>query len=229
MSGQEKSEKFYGRRKGRPLSSRQQALVEETLPRLTVDLTQGAVDPTALFAQPKKEIWMEIGFGAGEHLAWQAGRHPDVGFVGCEPFINGVARLLVHMEDDGLDNIRVHADDARLLLDALPDACIDRLFVLFPDPWPKKRHNFRRFIGPDNLPRLSRILADGGDLICASDHADYVRWILFYLTGSGDFDWLDEGPGDWLTRPEDRPKTRYETKALAGIPHYLHFRRRARG
>lgn len=228
MSDIQKSEKFYGRRKGRPLRERHQRLIDNLLPKLAVDLSGDQVDMDGLFSHDPKEVWLEVGFGAGEHLAWQAGQNPDVGIIGCEPFINGVARLLAYVEDDGLDNVRLHADDARLLMDKLPDACLSKLFVLFADPWPKKRHNFRRFIGPDNMPRISRLLKDGGDFVVASDHADYVRWILNHVTGHGDFDWLDEGPGDWLTRPE-RPKTRYETKALAGIPHYLNFRRRARG
>lgn len=229
MSDIQKSEKFYGRRKGRPLRDRHQKLIETLLPELSADLSAEQVDMEALFGKKPEEVWLEVGFGAGEHLAWQAGRHPEVGFIGCEPFINGVARMLAYVEDEGLENVRLHADDARLLMDKLPDASLDRMFVLFPDPWHKKRHNFRRMIGPDNMPRFGRLLKDGGDLIVASDHADYVRWILYYVTTHGDFEWLDEGPGDWYERPEGRPKTRYETKALAGIPHYLHFRRKARG
>nr|MDP9196371.1 tRNA (guanine(46)-N(7))-methyltransferase TrmB [Pseudomonadota bacterium] len=154
---------LYGRRQGRPLRPHRKALVQDLLPRLRIDLPPppGKIDPAALFPPQIKEIWLEIGFGAGEHLAAQAAAHPDTGIIGAEFFMNGVASLLGHMERQGLSNVRIVPGDARPLLDTLPDASISRCFVLFPDPWPKKRHAFRRFIGPENLDRLARILKPG--------------------------------------------------------------------
>ena len=148
---------FYGRRKGRALRPGRRRLLDELLPRVRIEPDSGPIDPLALFERPVQDIWLEIGFGGGEHLAEQARRHPDVGLIGCEPFLNGVARLLGEIEQDGLRNIRVYADDARDLFERLPEACIGRAFVLFPDPWPKARHRRRRFIGPDTLQELSLI------------------------------------------------------------------------
>ena len=221
-------DKFFGRRKGRALRARQKRLMEELLPEIAVDLTGDNVDPSDLFEGKARAVWLEIGFGGGEHLAWQAQHHPDIGIIGCEPYINGVAKLLGKIEDEGISNARVVADDARLLMDRLPDACINRCFVLFPDPWPKTRHAFRRFIGPANLDRLSRLMADDAVLRVASDHKEYVRWTLQHAASHPDFIWLDEGPADWYVRPDDWPPTRYEQKALAGRPHYLQFRRKKR-
>lgn len=228
MTHQDGTEKFFGRRKGRTLRARQKQLVEELLPKITVDLEADKVDLKSLFNGQAKEVWLEVGFGAGEHLVWQAAHHPHVGIIGCEPYINGVARALGKIEDEGITNARVIPDDARLLMDKLPDACLNRAFVLFPDPWPKTRHAFRRFIGPSNLDRLSRLLADDAILRVASDHKPYVRWTLLHAASHPDFEWLDEGPSDWHNRPDDWPETRYEQKALAGRPHYLRFRRRPR-
>lgn len=171
-----------------------------------------------------------MGFGGGEHLAAQAAAHPETGFVGCEPFLNGVAKFLVRAEDEALGNVRVFADDARLLLDALPDACVGRAFVLFPDPWPKARHHRRRFIAPGNLDALARVLRDGAELRMASDDMGYVRWMLFHTLGHGAFDWTARGAADWRERPDDWPATRYEAKALERGARcaYLRFRRRPR-
>lgn len=229
MTDHQKTEKFYGRRKGRPLRKQQSRVMEDLLPRLRVDGADGPVDLAGLFPAPRREHWLEIGFGGGEHLAWQAAHNPDVALIGCEPFQNGVARLLMEVEEKGLENVRVCPDDARPLLDALGEGVIDRAFILFADPWPKKRHHPRRFINADNLVRLARILKDGALLRIASDHAGYVRWILAHITANGNFDWLDEGSSDWNRREEDWPATRYEQKALAGRPYYLRFRRRSRG
>ena len=219
--------KFFGRRKGRPLKPSQSRIAEERLPALSLT-PEAAAAPAALFGRPVREVWLEVGFGAGEHLVWQAGAHPDVGFIGCEPFLNGVVKMIRDADAAGLDNIRVLADDARPLIDALPDASIGRFFLLFPDPWPKRRHWNRRFLGPATLPRLARVLKDGAELRLASDHPGYQDWMLRHLHRHPDFDWLDEGPSDWRHRGPDWPPTRYEEKALAGIPVYLTFRRRSR-
>ena len=183
-----------------------------------------------LFLQKKIAFWLEIGFGGGEHLAAQAKAHPAVGFIGCEPFVNGVARLLANIEQENLSNIRLFSDDARPLMDCIEDSKISRAFVLFPDPWPKKRHAGRRFINPENLDNLSRILCDGAEVRVASDEMGYIRWTLKHFRGHPDFEWMAERAKDWRERPKDWPPTRYESKALAsGRPCiYLQFRRRER-
>lgn len=220
---------FYGRRRGHPLRSRAAFLVEEMLPKVAVP---GVVAGQRLaigdvFPNPERPLWVEIGFGRGEHLAAQAAANPEVNFIGCEPFINGVAGLLAHMEDGDLTNVRVFAEDARYLLPSLPDAAVDRLFLLFPDPWPKKRHNKRRFISDENLDEIARVLVDGGEFRFATDHMDYCRWGLAHVMRHGAFEWLAESPADWRDRPADWVETRYERKALARGERcaYLRFRR----
>jgi len=221
---------FYGRRRVRRLRPAQKRLLAEMLPRVAVDLECAARDPGRLFDPPVADVWLEIGFGAGEHLAAQAGTHPEIGLIGCEPYLNGVARLLGVLDAGKISNVRVFADDARLLLDRLPDASIGRCFILFPDPWPKGRHHRRRIVAPGNLAAIARILRDGAELRMASDHTEYVRWMLFHTLDHGAFEWLARGPADWRARPSDWPATRYEEKALARGAHcaYLRFRRRER-
>lgn len=218
----------YGRRKARPLSQRKDRLLDELLPRLRLPLATPAPSPLAsLFAQPVSDVWLEIGFGSGEHLAWQAGHHPDVGCIGCEPFINGVASLLGRIEDSGLKTVRIHDGDAREVLDWLPEASMGRAFVLFPDPWPKKRHLKRRLLSPETVAQLGRVLRSGGELRFATDNGDYAGQALSLFLESGAFQWLAESAKDWRERPADWPETRYERKALAAgrKPAYLSFRR----
>ena len=200
------------------------------LPKLQIVLPNGQLSLDDLFLQKKITFWLEIGFGGGEHLAAQAKAHPAVGFIGCEPFVNGVARLLANIEQENLTNIRLFSDDARPLMDCIEDSKISRAFLLFPDPWPKKRHAGRRFINPENLDTLSRILCDGAEVRVASDEMGYIRWTLKHFRGHPDFEWMAEGAKDWRERPKDWPPTRYESKALAlGRPCiYLQFRRRER-
>lgn len=176
---------------------------------------------------PPTRVWLEIGFGGGEHLAAQAQRHPDIGFIGCEPFINGVAKLLAAVRDDDLKNVRICDDDARPLLDAMDENSIERAFILFSDPWPKKRHNKRRFINPENLDRLARVLKDGAELCFASDHMDFVAWSLERLRAHPSFVWTALTAADWRLPPEDWIATRYEEKARARgeKPAYLLFTR----
>lgn len=221
--------KLYGRHKGHRLSQRQAKLVDSLLPRLRVDLSEDAPSQLQqLFSVPVSRVVMEIGFGGGEHLAWQAAKNPDTGFIGCEPFVNGVAKVLMQIEDEVLENIRLHDDDARFVLDWLPENSLDQIYILFPDPWPKKRHHKRRFISEETLDQLSRPLKSGGIVHVASDIGDYVRATLVAFTYHDDFEWLDEKASDWRVRPENRPVTRYEQKALdAGrVPSYLTFRRK---
>ena len=222
---------LYGRRRGRRLRVGQQELLEELLPKIRIALPEAGerLDPDAVFAREAREVWLEIGFGGGEHLAWQAARHPEIGFIGAEFFLNGVVSLLGHLARGRIGNVRIHPDDARPLLKALPDRSIGRAFLLFPDPWPKARHARRRFVSPENTAELARILKPGAELRIASDDPGYVAWALEHLTRSPDFEWLARGPSDWRARPEAWPATRYEEKAVrAGRkPVYLRFRRTA--
>jgi tRNA (guanine-N7-)-methyltransferase len=221
--------RVYGRRRGKPLNQVRQQLMDELLPRLRVPLVEGETgqDPRAWFDRPVREVWFEIGFGKGEHLAWQARQNPDVGIIGCEPYETGVAGLLSEVDTHGLDNVRIWTDDAALLLAALRPASIARAFLLFPDPWPKVRHHKRRFVSADRLDILARALAEGAEFRAATDHPDYGRWILRHLSAREDYDWLAERPSDWRGRTEDWPQTRYEGKALARGAHpiYLRYRR----
>jgi tRNA (guanine-N7-)-methyltransferase len=226
-------DKLHGRKHGRRLRAGRQQALDTLLPRLEIavpEAGQGTLDPRSLFDSPPTDVWIEIGFGAGEHLAAQARAHPDIGFIGGEVFINGVARLIGEIEHAGPTNIRLFTGDATRLLEALPDASIGRAFILFPDPWPKLRHWKRRFVGPHNLATLTRILADGAELRIATDHAGYLVWMLQHLIVQPDLDWLARGPADWRVRPEDWPETRFEAKALSQGRRstYLTFRRRPR-
>ncbi len=222
---------FFGRRKGKPLRPGRARLMEILLPEIAVPAGEDPLDPAGLFARPVSAVWLEVGFGGGEHLAGQAAANPDVGIVGCEVFLNGVARLLSLIDGSpATQTVRVLHGDVRALMPRLPEACLDRAFVLFPDPWPKLRHAKRRFIGPDNLPQLSRLLKDGGELRVASDDMTYIRWALRHLIDHPDFTWMAQGPDDWLGRPADWVPTRYEQKALrAGrAPIVLRFVRKPR-
>ncbi len=211
-------EKFYGRRKGQKLSARKLRLLDEVLPRVSIAhdfLAKGPLNPRELFGFPAEEIWLEIGFGKGEHLAEQAAQNPAIGFIGCEPFLNGVAGLVTKIHEQGLNNVRIFADDARLLMDALPDKSIARAFLLHPDPWPKARHARRRFVSPENLDRLARILKKGAELRIGTDHPVYKTWTMIQIQRRDDFIWTAKRASDWRTQPEDWPDTRYQAKAHA--------------
>jgi tRNA (guanine-N7-)-methyltransferase len=220
------SRRVYGRRRGRKLRTALQRLNDELLPRLAIDLPEaGPLDPATLFPGCPEAVWLEIGFGAGEHLAEQAACHPEIGFIGCEVFENGVARLVGEIAGRNLQNIRIFADDARLLLDRLPPASIDRVFVLFPDPWPKERHHKRRLVAPATLDRLAAIMPGGAELRLATDDPGYLASMLAHLTAHRDFRWIANRPADWRERPADWPATRYEEKARAAgrAPAFLRF------
>ena len=212
----------YGRRKGPKLSAHQQGLRETLLPGLRLALQQGR-DPRAYF-RDACDVWLEIGFGAGEHLLWQAQHHPRTGLIGAEPYEGGVAKLLARLK--GTENIRIHEGDAREIIDALPDASIGRVFILFPDPWPKTRHHKRRFVQTQTLDTLARVLAPGAELRFASDDAGYLAWTLERLIAHPAFAWTAESASDWTARGADWPQTRYEAKALHGPPVFLRFVRR---
>jgi tRNA (guanine-N7-)-methyltransferase len=183
-------------------------------------------DLRRLFAAAVDEVWLEIGFGAGEHLVGQMRRRLDVGFIGCEPFVNGVAALIAEVRAELGGRLRIFDDDARLLLPRLPDASLTRIFLMYPDPWPKKRHHKRRFVAPDTLDQLARVLAPDGEWRFATDDPGYARWTLALVTAHPAFRWTAQGPADWRTRWADAVATRYEAKGLTGCaPMYLTFQR----
>lgn len=206
--------RFYGRRRGRKLRAGRLELSRSLLPELRVPLDgAGPLDPAALFPFKPREVRLEIGFGAGEHLAHQAKAEPDVGFIGCEVFVNGVAALLARVKTDNLRNVRVLDDDARRLYGRLPEASLDRIVAFFPDPWPKTRHHRRRLIQRASLDEFARVLKPGGELRVATDHMEYARWTLRHCLGHPSFAWAARRPGDWRARPADSPETRYAAKA----------------
>lgn len=223
---------FYGRLKGKALKKSQKTYLDEDL----ADLSLGAVnwdenpdrvplDLKQLF--DNRPVWLEVGFGGGEHLVHQAQGNPDTGIIGAEPYINGVAMLLGKIRRAGLSNIAIHPGDARDLMDVLPPTSIARAFLLYPDPWPKARHHRRRFVTQEHLEPLARAMQPGAILRVATDIPDYVRQTLQEVPQAG-FDWLAEGPHDWREAWPDWISTRYEQKALreGRVPHYLTFRRR---
>ena len=217
---------LYGRRHGHKLRQGQQDLIDNLLPKLAVDLEK-AGQAGGIFSSHRDDIWLEIGFGGGEHLAAVAAQNPNIGFIGCEPFVNGVAKLLAQVRAQGLANIRIHMGDARDLLDTIPMGSLGRAMLLFPDPWPKTRHHKRRFINQGTLAQLHRALRPGAEFRVATDIPDYCRWTMMHMHRFGGFDWLAESPSDWRVRPSDWPATRYENKALrqGRTPVYLRFRR----
>ena len=220
----------YGRRRGRRLSKTRLALLNTFLPHIEITRLEDAIDPWALFPVKPRALWLEIGFGGGEHLANQASRNPDVGFIGCEVFRNGIASALVHIRTRNISNVRLFVDDVHFLLNRLPEDCLERVFLLFPDPWPKKRHIRRRFITPASLDSLARLLHDNCELRMASDDVTYLRWTLELIPVHQAFHWIARVPEDWRHPPEDWITTRYEAKARrAGrCPFYLRFERKPR-
>ncbi|MDA0240241.1 MAG: tRNA (guanosine(46)-N7)-methyltransferase TrmB [Proteobacteria bacterium] len=224
---------FYGRRQGHKLRAGRRQLLDDKLPALRFpdggDPAEVA-DACERLRHDAEGLWLEVGFGAGEHLAAQARANPNVVIVGCEPFQNGVAALLATIEQESLTNIRIHDDDVRPLLESLPGASIDRIFILHPDPWPKLRHQRRRIISPSVLDQLARIAADDAELRFATDHMEYARWTLDHFLRHEDFEWSAQRAADWRQRPAGMAVTRYEAKARAagGACVYLNFHRKAR-
>jgi tRNA (guanine-N7-)-methyltransferase len=220
---------FYGRRKGKRLRAGQEQRLAELLPVLRLSLPPAGdrLDPPSLFPVPVDEVWLEIGFGGGEHLAAQAAARPRTGIIGAEPFVNGVVKLLRAVDEAALRNVRVWDEDATALLAALPDASLTRVYLLYPDPWPKRRQRKRRFVSEGALVEIARVLRPGGVFRFASDIDDYAGWTLVRAARCPDLVWTAEAATDW-TRPwADWPGTRYEAKALAAgrPPSYLEFRR----
>jgi tRNA (guanine-N7-)-methyltransferase len=216
---------LYGRRKGPKLSAHQKELRRSLLPQLTLALESGR-DPRTYFGAGVEDVWLEVGFGGGEHLIEQARANPQVGLIGAEPYEAGVAKLLSKIDGGSASNIRIHEGDARDIIEALPDACLGRVFILFPDPWPKARHHKRRFVQMEMLDALARAMKPGAELRIASDDAGYVDWTLERALAHPGFLWTASCAADWRIRPEGWPQTRYEAKALHGPPAYLCFMRR---
>ncbi len=220
--------RLYGRAKGKALRQHQTELVEGLLPQLSLDLAQSVIDPAALFPIPVCDIRLEIGFGGGEHLIEAAARQPEVGFLGAEPFMNGMARLLSQIERRGLANIRLHRGDAVEIIDRLPDESLARVYLFYPDPWPKRRQRKRRFVSEDSLARLARVMRRGAELRFATDIDDYAAWTLARLRASPDFCWTAATAADWRVPWEGWTQTKYESKAIAAgrKPLYLTFARK---
>lgn len=219
----------FGRRRGRKLRSTKQGLVDTLLPRLLVDISgEEMLDTATLFPHHPHEVWLEIGFGSGEHLAGQAQANPDAGIIGCEPYVNGFGNLLMQIEGRAQDNIRLFTDDARLLMAKLPDASLSRAFILFPDPWPKSRHHKRRLIQQPFLDEMTRVLKPGAELRLATDHVDYLTWMLEHLLTSPHFEWQAKCAADWTTPPPDWVRTKYQewAETEGRIATYLRFTRK---
>lgn len=217
---------LYGRRSGHRLKPSQKTLMEEFLPAITLP-ENGPLEPQALMPGAQRLV-LEVGFGGGENLAARAAREPQTLFIGCEPFINGVVKLAAEVKARHLANVRVHANDARDVIDRLSPASVDAVFVLFPDPWPKTRHHKRRFIGRENLSALARVMRPGATLTVATDIMDYARWTMIEIAAEGHFAFPASASSDWKNRPEGWVETRYEAKAIeAGRkPVYLQFERK---
>ncbi len=219
---------FFGRRVGKPLRAARRDIFEQAMARLQPDLAAPApADPRDLFPTPVDTVWLEIGFGGGEHLVHEASRLPRTGFIGVEPFVSSLAKAVADIDAAGLTNVRVYGDDAIKLLDWLPDASLDGIYQLYPDPWPKRRHWKRRFVNPVNLDRMARVLKPGGLFRFASDIDTYVEWTLAHLDAHPAFAWTAERAADWLEPWQPWSGTRYEAKAFreGRKGHYLEFRR----
>ncbi|MEP3297836.1 MAG: tRNA (guanosine(46)-N7)-methyltransferase TrmB [Pseudoruegeria sp.] len=224
---------FYGRFKGKTLRDSQMTYLDEDLQALSPGKVgweenpdRAPLDLKGLFGD--RDVWLEVGFGGGEHMVHQAANNPDVGIIGCEPYINGVAMLLGKIRDAKVENVAVYPSDVRHMFDVLPEGSISKAFLLYPDPWPKKRHHRRRFVTPEHLDPLARVIKPGGIFRVATDIEDYVRQTMEEVALHPEFEWLGEGPEDWRKPWADWISTRYEQKALREerVPHYLTFRRR---
>jgi tRNA (guanine-N7-)-methyltransferase len=219
---------FFGRRHGKTLRPLHASLLDESLPKLILNLNEHApAEINSIFQTPISALRLEVGFGGGEHLMHRLRENPDTGFIGVEPFVNGMAKLLAALHAEPMANIRLFDQDAALLLDWLPAASLHHVDILYADPWPKKRQHKRRFISPENLVRLARVLNPGGKLCFASDIADYVNWTLIHVRAHGGFVFDAEDAASWRVHYPGWPGTRYEAKAHreGRTPAYLSFTR----
>jgi tRNA (guanine-N7-)-methyltransferase len=220
---------FFGRRKGHRLRAGQAELIETVLPQLALDLAAPApADLRSLFAPALDEVRLEIGFGGGEHLTAEAEAHPRIGFIGCEPFVNGMAKALAALVAKKLPNVRLHFGDATEAIAWLPPGSLGGVDLIYPDPWPKRRHWKRRFVQASRVADLARVLRPGGEFRFVTDIPDYAAWTLLRLTRSPDFDWTAERADDWRRPWPGFAGTRYEAKAVreGRVPCYLRFKRR---
>ncbi|WP_018688897.1 tRNA (guanosine(46)-N7)-methyltransferase TrmB [Ahrensia kielensis] len=224
------TEAFFGRRRGKAMKPRQSGQYESQLPklRIAIDTDTAPASMSALFEHAPAKVRLEIGFGGGEHLIHEATRFPDIGFIGVEPFVNSMAKFLANASEAGLENLRVYDDDATQLLDWMPANSIDGIDLLYPDPWPKKKHWKRRFVNPQNLSRFARVMKPGSLFRFASDIDTYVNWTLNHCDEHPDFEWLAQTADDWHTPYGAWPGTRYEAKAFreGRTPAYLTFLRK---
>lgn len=220
-------EPFYGRRKGKPLSAKQKLLLDHALKDVSLAVPEGGhIDLKKIFGgQSYSEYWFEFGFGGGEHLCEQAEKHPHVGFIGAEAFLNGVVSCMQLIDKKQLSNIRIHSGDGRQVLRRLPNHSLSKMIILFPDPWPKRRHSKRRLVGDTTLKEIARLLVDGGELRLASDHTEYVAWFLDQIKDVPQFVPQFDFSDPPTLKPPGWEPTRYEQKALsAGTPcYYLSF------
>lgn len=225
-----KHSRVYGRRLSRPLNKSRSEAMESVLPRIEIPAELLKQDqslvPSVLFETADKPLWLEIGFGSGEHLSALMRQHPENNYLGAEPFINGMAAFVKDIADEDNNNIRVLMDDALLLCESLSDSCLDRIYVLNPDPWHKKRHHKRRIVNPDSLDTFARTLKPGGELIMSSDVTDMADWMLTHTINHPAFDWTAKKADDWRNAPKDWIPTRYETKGAKGakVMTYLIFK-----
>ncbi len=230
--------RFFGRRKGKPIKGSRLNLIENLLPKVVLPKSESFYDFSQLFGITPKEVWLEIGFGGGEHVAELAKIYPDIGIIGAEPFMNGVASLLAHLngshmkqavhsslEEGRSDNVRIWPDDIRPVFPSFSDGCFERIFVLYPDPWPKARHAERRFINQRNIPELARMVSDTGAVYVATDVIEYAEWAVEQMALSGLFEQIHP---DTSKPPVDWVPTRYEKKGIAAgrKPTYLVFRKK---
>ena len=218
--------RLYGRRSGHKLRAGQAALLEELLP--AIEVPEGPLDSDRLFGD-RRPLHFEIGFGSGEHLAYRADLLPDHGFIGCEPFLNGVVGALGHVRDRHLANVRLHMGDALDVLERLPDGSLRFVYLLHPDPWPKARHAKRRMVNPGPLDLISAKMEPGGEFRLGTDDPVYCRWAMMVMGGRSDFEWLAESAKHFLERPGGWPETRYEAKARRQGREVWYFRYRRVG
>jgi tRNA (guanine-N7-)-methyltransferase len=227
MTSQNRPLRSFGRTRSRTIKPAQAALIDTLLPGLQIRVGETGQVFLDQDLSSDREVWLEIGFGGGEHLAGQARAHPDVMLLGAEPFLNGAASALRHIAERELKNVRLHIGDARDLMDGLADAAVSRVFILFPDPWPKARHHKRRLVSSAFVAGLSRIVRRGGTVRFATDWADYADAALLTFLAEPAFSWRAEGPGDWRDPPCDHITTRYQQKALGDIaPVFFDFERK---
>jgi tRNA (guanine-N7-)-methyltransferase len=220
--------RLHGRRRGKKLRAHQTLLLSTALPRLSFDASQPISDPACLFPDRPSALWLEIGFGGGEHLAAEALAHPNTGYIGCEAFLNGIAKVLALVEASSLRNVRLYNGDARSVIEALPSGILDGVYLLYPDPWPKRRHHRRRFLSTEMLARLARVMHPGAELRFATDLDDNAGWTLAQVLRSPDFSWAAAEPKDWQRPWAGWTGTRYEAKAVCAArrPVYLTFLRK---